>query len=209
MAAATKARAVGFNHVAIEVGDIGAALAFYGRLFEFHLRSKNDSMAIIDLGDQFLALQKGQPAAEPACPVESYPGSSGDCGGNEGSQVSLRALSSTGGGAEFESSPSYQPPPPARRPGCRSGQRSHEDAAWRERQLSRLARVPACPTSNAVSSFGGASDAMPPLDSIRACAIRSAPGEKYNSKAPPGLPQENIAVFFGSDAETHTFSNAA
>ena len=64
MAAATKARAVGFNHVAIEVGDIGAALAFYGRLFEFHLRSKTDSMAFIDLGDQFLALQKGrtQPA---------------------------------------------------------------------------------------------------------------------------------------------------
>jgi len=66
MAAATKARAVGFNHVAIEVGDIDAALAFYGRLFEFHLRSKSDSMAFIDLGDQFLALQKGrtQPADE-------------------------------------------------------------------------------------------------------------------------------------------------
>jgi len=64
MAVATKARAVGFNHVAIEVGDIDAALAFYGRFFEFHLRSKNDSMAFIDLGDQFLALQKGrtQPA---------------------------------------------------------------------------------------------------------------------------------------------------
>src|SRR6201993_3537046 len=64
MAAATRARAVGFNHVAIEVGDIDAALAFYGRLFEFNLRSKSDSMAFIDLGDQFLALQKGrtQPA---------------------------------------------------------------------------------------------------------------------------------------------------
>src|SRR6201993_2271575 len=64
MAAATRARAVGFNHVAIEVGDIDAALAFYGRLFEFRLRSKSDSMAFIDLGDQFLALQKGrtQPA---------------------------------------------------------------------------------------------------------------------------------------------------
>jgi catechol 2,3-dioxygenase-like lactoylglutathione lyase family enzyme len=51
MAAATKARAVGFNHVAIEVGDIDAALAFYSRLFEFHHRSKSDSMAFIDLGD--------------------------------------------------------------------------------------------------------------------------------------------------------------
>ena len=61
---ATKARAVGFNHVALEVGDIDAALAFYGRLFDFKLRSKSDSMAFIDLGDQFLALQKGrtQPA---------------------------------------------------------------------------------------------------------------------------------------------------
>src|SRR5438034_8658716 len=64
MSAAKKARAIGFNHVALEVGDIDAALAFYGRLFDFKLRSKSDSMAFIDLGDQFLALQKGrtQPA---------------------------------------------------------------------------------------------------------------------------------------------------
>ncbi len=51
---------VGFNHVAIEVGDIEEALAFYGRLFGFELRSKSNSMAFIDLGDQFLALQKGR-----------------------------------------------------------------------------------------------------------------------------------------------------
>jgi predicted enzyme related to lactoylglutathione lyase len=59
-----KARAVGFNHVALEVGDIEAALAFYGRLFDFQLRSKSDTAAFIDLGDQFIALQKGrtQPA---------------------------------------------------------------------------------------------------------------------------------------------------
>lgn len=59
-----KARAVGFNHVAIEVGDIDEALAFYARLFEFKLRGKSKDMAFIDLGDQFLALQKGrsQPA---------------------------------------------------------------------------------------------------------------------------------------------------
>jgi len=60
MPEATKARAVGFNHVALEVGDIEAALAFYGRLFDFKLRSKSESMAFIDLGDQFLALQKGR-----------------------------------------------------------------------------------------------------------------------------------------------------
>ena len=55
-----KARVVGFNHIAIEVGDIEEALAFYGRLFDFQLRSKSDTMAFIDLGDQFLALQKGR-----------------------------------------------------------------------------------------------------------------------------------------------------
>ena len=60
MSHAKKARLVGFNHVALEVGDIEAALAFYGRLFDFELRSKSDSMAFIDLGDQFIALQKGR-----------------------------------------------------------------------------------------------------------------------------------------------------
>src|SRR5215467_243910 len=60
MAELRRARAVGFNHVALEVGDIEQALAFYGRLFEFELRSKSESMAFIDLGDQFLALQKGR-----------------------------------------------------------------------------------------------------------------------------------------------------
>jgi lactoylglutathione lyase len=53
-------RVVGFNHVALEVGDIDEALAFYGRLFRFELRGKSDSMAFIDLGDQFIALQKGR-----------------------------------------------------------------------------------------------------------------------------------------------------
>ena len=60
MAQAKKARLVGFNHIALEVGDIDAALEFYGRLFEFELRDKSDSMAFIDLGDQFIALQKGR-----------------------------------------------------------------------------------------------------------------------------------------------------
>ncbi len=60
MPAAKKARAIGFNHVALEVGDIEQALAFYGRLFDFKLRSKDESSAFIDLGDQFIALQKGR-----------------------------------------------------------------------------------------------------------------------------------------------------
>jgi lactoylglutathione lyase len=58
--AARKAKVIGFNHIALEVGDIDEALAFYGRLFDFKLRSKTESAAFIDLGDQFLALQKGR-----------------------------------------------------------------------------------------------------------------------------------------------------
>jgi predicted enzyme related to lactoylglutathione lyase len=60
MPAKRKARAVGFNHVALEVGDIEEALAFYGRLFDFELRGRSEDMAFIDLGDQVLALQKGR-----------------------------------------------------------------------------------------------------------------------------------------------------
>ena len=56
----SKARAVGLNHIALEVGDIEEALAFHGRLFEFTLRGKSEHAAFIDLGDQFLALQKGR-----------------------------------------------------------------------------------------------------------------------------------------------------
>ncbi len=58
-----KARAIGFNHVALEVGDIDDALAFYGRLFDFELRGRSKTSAFIDLGDQFLALQKGRTQA--------------------------------------------------------------------------------------------------------------------------------------------------
>ncbi len=63
MPTANKARAVGFNHVAIEVGNIEEALAFYGSLFDFELRGKSETMAVIDLGDQFLALQRGRSQA--------------------------------------------------------------------------------------------------------------------------------------------------
>src|SRR6476661_8156263 len=60
MAEAKRARAIGVNHVALEVGDIEEALAFYGRLFDFTLRGKSATAAFIDLGDQFIALQKGR-----------------------------------------------------------------------------------------------------------------------------------------------------
>src|SRR3546814_12939074 len=55
-----KAHAIGFNHVALEVGEIDEALSFYGRLFDFELRSRSETSAFIDLGDQFLALQQGR-----------------------------------------------------------------------------------------------------------------------------------------------------
>jgi catechol 2,3-dioxygenase-like lactoylglutathione lyase family enzyme len=55
-----KARAVGINHVALEVGDLEAALEFYGRLFEVKLRGRHDRMTFIDLGDQFINLSEGR-----------------------------------------------------------------------------------------------------------------------------------------------------
>lgn len=61
------ARLVGINHIALEVGDIDDALAWYGRFFEFELRGRHGSrMAFIDMGDQFIALSAGrsQPADE-------------------------------------------------------------------------------------------------------------------------------------------------
>ena len=51
-----KPRLLGINHIALEVGDLGAALAFYGRIFKFNLRGRHEGMAFIDLGDQFIAL---------------------------------------------------------------------------------------------------------------------------------------------------------
>jgi len=60
MTGSLKPRAIGFNHIALEVGDIEEALAFYGRIFDFQLRGKSETMAFIDLGDQFIALQAGR-----------------------------------------------------------------------------------------------------------------------------------------------------
>ena len=55
-----RVRAIGINHVALEVGDLDDALAFYGQLFEVRLRGRSDTMAFIDLGDQFIALSTGR-----------------------------------------------------------------------------------------------------------------------------------------------------
>jgi lactoylglutathione lyase len=55
-----RARLVGINHVAVEVGDLDEALDFYGRIFEVELRGRVPGMAFIDMGDQFLALSEGR-----------------------------------------------------------------------------------------------------------------------------------------------------
>jgi lactoylglutathione lyase len=55
------ARLIGINHVALEVDDVEEALAWYGRFFEFELRGRiGSSMAFVDMGDQFIALQAGR-----------------------------------------------------------------------------------------------------------------------------------------------------
>ncbi len=55
-----RARLVGINHVALEVGDLDAALEFYGRWLAFELRGRVPGMAFLDAGDQFLALADGR-----------------------------------------------------------------------------------------------------------------------------------------------------
>ena len=51
---------VGINHVALEVGDVEAALDFYGSVFELTLRGRTPGMAFVDIGDQFIALAEGR-----------------------------------------------------------------------------------------------------------------------------------------------------
>jgi lactoylglutathione lyase len=54
------AQLIGINHVALEVGDLDEALAFYGQIFELRLRGRAPGMAFIDAGDQFIALSEGR-----------------------------------------------------------------------------------------------------------------------------------------------------
>jgi lactoylglutathione lyase len=51
------ARAIGINHVALDVGDVEDAIAFWRALFpDLRLRSQSARTAFVDLGDQFIAL---------------------------------------------------------------------------------------------------------------------------------------------------------
>ena len=56
----TKPRLVGINHVALEVGDIDEALAFYEQILEIELRGRMRGAAFIEIGDQFIALMEGR-----------------------------------------------------------------------------------------------------------------------------------------------------
>ena len=58
------ARLVGINHVAVEVGDIDEALAFFEQIFDdVRLRGRGGGMAFVDMGDQFIALDAGRTQA--------------------------------------------------------------------------------------------------------------------------------------------------
>jgi lactoylglutathione lyase len=58
-----RARLIGINHVALEVGDLQAALDLYRRLFDFELRGYSRRMAFLEMGDQFLAVSEGRSQA--------------------------------------------------------------------------------------------------------------------------------------------------
>jgi catechol 2,3-dioxygenase-like lactoylglutathione lyase family enzyme len=58
----SRPRLVGINHVALEVGDLEEALAFYGAIFEVRLRGREPGMAFVDMGDQFIAFSEGRTA---------------------------------------------------------------------------------------------------------------------------------------------------
>jgi predicted enzyme related to lactoylglutathione lyase len=54
-------RLIGINHVALEVGAIDEALAFWEQVFgPLTLRGRSGGMAFVDMGDQFVALARGR-----------------------------------------------------------------------------------------------------------------------------------------------------
>jgi catechol 2,3-dioxygenase-like lactoylglutathione lyase family enzyme len=57
------ARLVGINHVAVQVGNLDEMIEFLGKLVDgIELRGRSGGMTFVDLGDQFIALER---AAEP------------------------------------------------------------------------------------------------------------------------------------------------
>jgi len=56
----TKATAIGINHIALQVGNIAEALAFYGSFLNFTITSQTEDAAFIYFGDQFINFAKGR-----------------------------------------------------------------------------------------------------------------------------------------------------
>jgi catechol 2,3-dioxygenase-like lactoylglutathione lyase family enzyme len=58
-------RLVGINHIALEVGDLEEALAFYSRIFELEIVREPEfpHVAFMQMGDQFLNLTEGRSQA--------------------------------------------------------------------------------------------------------------------------------------------------
>ena len=59
-AAPRRARAVGINHIALEVGDIDAALEFYGAFLDFEIARRSETAAFVYFGDQFINFARGR-----------------------------------------------------------------------------------------------------------------------------------------------------
>ena len=55
-----RARAVGINHIALEVDDIDAALDFYGAFLDFEVARRSDTAAFVYFGDQFINFARGR-----------------------------------------------------------------------------------------------------------------------------------------------------
>jgi lactoylglutathione lyase len=64
LSAVAGVRAIGVNHVALEVDSVDAALEWWAQFLAFELRGHRGRMAWIDLGDQFIALS--EPRTQPA-----------------------------------------------------------------------------------------------------------------------------------------------
>ena len=58
--APARAKAVGINHVALEVGDIDRALEFYAGFIDFQVTSRSDTAAFVYFGDQFVNFTLGR-----------------------------------------------------------------------------------------------------------------------------------------------------
>ncbi len=55
-----RARPVGINHIALEVGDIAEALAFYRGFLDFEVSRQSGEAAFVYFGDQFINFMAGR-----------------------------------------------------------------------------------------------------------------------------------------------------